>query len=167
VSAAAGAGGEEAPLWSILPVSAAAAVRMASGTVRTAAVAVGPCSVATPAGAKEKGTAAASQNPPSPAIIRVLFDPCFPMGRDSGFVNCGLAAWHQHRAQWCSRPPGYAHSPYPPELDDELDDLLDELIDTNVRELELPGPVRLPDMVDLLLEVWSPVDDDSDSDENW
>ena len=42
-----------------------------------------------------------------------------------------------------------------------------ELTDTGVRELDLPGPVRLPEMLDLLIDSWSPIGEDSDSDPEW
>lgn len=98
----------------------------------------------------------------------VRFDPCFPHGEGRGFVNVGVARWNAQRAKWQSRPPGYRHPPYPsPDIIDEVEDMLFDLTDTSVREMDLPGPVRLPDMLDLLVDSWSPVSEDSDTDEDW
>lgn len=115
----------------------------------------------------DAGSSATADAAAAAAAPSVTFDPCFPCGRARGFLNIGLANWQAQRAAWTARPAGYAHPPYPPDLGEELDDLLDELTDTEVRQVDLPGPVRLPDMLDLLLECWSPVDDDSDSDPEW
>lgn len=89
------------------------------------------------------------------------FDPCFPHGSSGPFFNRGLAYWHEQRSAWTARPPGYTHPAYPPAFD--LDELIEELTDVTNR-VELPGPVRLPDMIDMFQEVWSPVDD---TDESW
>lgn len=35
------------------------------------------------------------------------------------------------------------------------------------REVILPGPVRLPDIIDMYQDVWSPITEDSDSDPDW
>lgn len=95
------------------------------------------------------------------------FDPWFPLGSERGFLNLGLASWVVQRAEWSRRPAGYTHPPYPEDVDEELEEMLGELTDTGVRELALPGPVRLPDMLDMLLDCWSPISNDSDSDPDW
>jgi hypothetical protein len=95
------------------------------------------------------------------------FDPWFPLGSGRGFLNLGLASWVVQRAEWSRRPAGYTHPPYPEDVDEELEEMLGELTDTGVRELALPGPVRLPDMLDMLLDCWSPISNDSDSDPDW
>jgi hypothetical protein len=97
----------------------------------------------------------------------VRFDPWFPQGEGRGFLNAGLARWNAQRAKWQARPAGFTHPPYPADCLDELDDMLYDLTDTSVREMNLPGPVRLPDMLDLLWESWSPVSEDSDTDPDW
>jgi hypothetical protein len=87
----------------------------------------------------------------------------FPHGTRGGFYNLGLSAWLEQRAAWISKPPGYRHPPYPPSV--YSDDLVDELTDTT-REVSLPGPVRLPDMIEMLVTAWDPVSDE-DSDPDW
>jgi hypothetical protein len=89
------------------------------------------------------------------------FDVWYPQGSGGGFFNRGLAQWHQQRAAWLARPPGYVHPPYPPEAEDvDIDDLIEDLID--VEPFELPASMRLPDVIDLYQEAWSPVSQSSD-----
>ncbi|RYG52215.1 hypothetical protein EON66_09975, partial [archaeon] len=89
--------------------------------------------------------------------VLVELDAWHPHGTENGFFNAGLANWHQQRKEWTKRRVGYAHPPYPPIVD--LDSVIDELNGT-IRTVELPGPVRLPDMIDCYLDCWSPLSDD-------
>jgi hypothetical protein len=109
----------------------------------------GPAQRATAGGSAAVATAGAT-----------TFDTWFPQGDAGGFFSRGLAQWQQQRAAWRARPPGYAHPPYPPDAVEDYDDLLEDLID--VEPFELPGPMRLPDVIDLYQEVWSPISASSD-----
>ena len=101
------------------------------------------------------------------APLAVVLDPCFPSG-NGAFLNLGLAAWHLQRAAWTWRPPGFAHPPYPPDMLEACEDMMEEIVDTGVREVDLPGPVRLPEMLDLLHDAWTPPPgEDSDTDSAW
>jgi hypothetical protein len=91
------------------------------------------------------------------------FDPCFPHGNSGAFFNAGLARWHHQRAVWSTKPLGYS-SPPPPRITDY--DAISEAIEDPASRRELPGPVRLSDMVDCCQDVWD-VPDFTESDEDW
>lgn len=97
----------------------------------------------------------------------------WPEGPRGRFVNAGLARWNARRVQWrtttrpryvrrrlpplqpspaiTTHPALVRRPPLPPALDyDELFDNLSELR----REYTLPGPIRLPELVDLYQDVW-------------
>lgn len=101
--------------------------------------------------------------PPPPPLSLGVSDPWFPQGPLGGFFHLGLATWQEQRAAWTHRRPGYRHPPTPPAFD--LEDYIDELTDLT-REVILPGPVRLPYMIEMLQDAWSSVSD-TDSDSDW
>ncbi|KAA0153344.1 hypothetical protein FNF29_03159 [Cafeteria roenbergensis] len=88
---------------------------------------------------------------PVKAMLAVPHDPWFPHGLRGGFFNAGLRNWNEMRASWLSRPPQFVMPPYPPELDSE--EVIEELAKLQ-RTYTLPGPMRLPDIIDLYLDIW-------------
>jgi hypothetical protein len=104
------------------------------------------------AGAGAAGAAGATATATTDALA-VARDPWFPHGARGGFFNQGLQAWQDMRAAWRARTrdPVMAPPPYPPAVDE--DEVIDELC-VQRREYTLPGPMRLPDMIDLMQEVW-------------
>lgn len=116
-------------------------VRAAEASADDAYVAGGGLATAAP----PEGTS------PQRAILHVPHDPWFPHGGGGGFLNVGLLNWLAMRSAWLSRPPGFVEPPYPPELDSE--ELIDNLARLQ-RTYTLPGPVRLPDLIDLYQDIW-------------
>lgn len=88
---------------------------------------------------------------PVKAMLAVPHDPWFPHGLRGGFFNAGLRNWNEMRSSWLSRPPQFVMPPYPPELDSE--EVIEELAKLQ-RTYTLPGPMRLPDIIDLYLDIW-------------
>lgn len=88
---------------------------------------------------------------PIKAMLAVPHDPWFPHGLRGGFFNAGLRNWNEMRSSWLSRPPQFVMPPYPPELDSE--EVIEELAKLQ-RTYTLPGPMRLPDIIDLYLDIW-------------
>jgi hypothetical protein len=85
------------------------------------------------------------------AMMAVPHDPWFPHGLRGGFFGAGLRNWKAMRESWLSRPPNFVPPDYPPELDSE--ELIEELSKLQ-RTYTLPGPMRLPDIVDLFQDIW-------------
>jgi len=92
---------------------------------------------------------------PTVALARSLLslpkDPWFPQGVRGGFFNVGLRNWNEMRLSWVAKPPGFVMPPYPPEVDS--DEVIEELSRLQ-RTYTLPGPMRLPDIIDLYLDCW-------------
>ena len=85
------------------------------------------------------------------SLLAIPRDPWFPQGVRGGFFNVGLRNWNEMRLSWVARPPGFVMPPYPPEVDS--DEVIEELGKLQ-RTYTLPGPMRLPDIIDLYLDCW-------------
>ena len=85
------------------------------------------------------------------AMMAVPHDPWYPHGLRGGFFNSGLRNWNEMRSSWLSRPPGFVMPPYPGEVDSE--EVIEQLAKLQ-RTYTLPGPMRLPDVIDLYLDIW-------------
>mmetsp|Transcript_23934 Transcript_23934/g.39351 ORF Transcript_23934/g.39351 Transcript_23934/m.39351 type:complete len:101 (-) Transcript_23934:412-714(-) len=70
--------------------------------------------------------------------------------QETPFLNQGLVLWEQARSQWRAKPPGWQRPPRSrPPID--ADDLFDDIVSSN---RPFPQRVPLPDMVNVLLEIW-------------
>jgi hypothetical protein len=70
-------------------------------------------------------------------------------GKRSEWVNEGLERWHKQRAAW--RVPKGRRRPAPKAIPYEA---VVEGLATLQRTFELPGWIRLPDLIDLYVEIW-------------
>jgi len=78
----------------------------------------------------------------------------WPEGRDGEFVNVGLNLWNQQREQWQRAVGPVDRTPAAPIPYDEVLTGLASLR----RTYELPHPIRLPDLIDIYLDIWESLD---------
>ena len=76
-----------------------------------------------------------------------------PEGR---FVNKGVREWHRARESWNKDAGTVSHSSVSPAVD--FSHIVEGLSASN-RELDLPCPIPLSDMVDILNDVWEAEED--------
>ena len=77
-------------------------------------------------------------------------DPCWPNGLGNPpFVNVGYENWKQVRAEW-NRSNGKRRAPPPPVQYEAVV----EGLSTMRRTFQLPGWMRLPDLIDLYVDLW-------------
>lgn len=91
----------------------------------------------------------------------------WPDGDRINFYDHGLETWKALRERWvmdgstvCGPPahPGRVAIKVPKLSSRELNDLIETLA-SNHERIELPGPMRLQDTLDLLCDVWESIDD--------
>ena len=77
-------------------------------------------------------------------------DPWWPTGRSGEFHNHGLANWHGLRQRWKKKTVKALPKkpPIPP-----YDDLIEGLANRR-RTFLLPGPIRLPDLIEVYTDIW-------------
>mmetsp|Transcript_19695 Transcript_19695/g.32359 ORF Transcript_19695/g.32359 Transcript_19695/m.32359 type:complete len:363 (-) Transcript_19695:2021-3109(-) len=79
----------------------------------------------------------------------------WPDGIEGEFCNCGLARWEEQREQWLDAPVSNTPTPYPAPV--PYEEVLVGLASVR-RTYVLPGPIRLPDLIDIYLDIWESQD---------
>jgi len=82
----------------------------------------------------------------------------WPEGDRTTFVNHGLVTWNQIRQEWTRPVANHGHVPLPKLSPQALTDLVDSLATTQDR-IELPRPMRLDDLLDVLVDVWDSLEE--------
>jgi hypothetical protein len=85
----------------------------------------------------------------------------WPAGDRNCFQNHGLQTWNEQRERWVTQRAAAAaapRTPLPKMSTRQLNDLV-ELLATTYDRVDLPGPMRLDDLLDVLVDVWESVDD--------
>uniref|UniRef100_A0A7S1G7I8 Protein FAM184A/B N-terminal domain-containing protein n=1 Tax=Bicosoecida sp. CB-2014 TaxID=1486930 RepID=A0A7S1G7I8_9STRA len=85
-------------------------------------------------------------------IYDSVTDAWWPHGAKGGFCNAGLQSWRETREAWNERPAGFKRPPSPPPV--PIEEVMEELAKLQ-RSYELPGPMRLPDIIDVYVDIWS------------
>jgi hypothetical protein len=69
------------------------------------------------------------------------------------YVNEGLVRWEALRGQWLKKAPGAEQKKRQAAIDIEIDDVIDAIF-TPEAAGRLPRPLPLPQMIDVLTDLW-------------
>jgi hypothetical protein len=87
----------------------------------------------------------------------------WPNGDLQTFHHYGLERWNEIRKNWETPPEGTPRTRVEkvPKLSARELNSLVETLTTNHDRIELPGPMRLDDLLDVLVDVWDSMDDNA------